>query len=83
MQADEAGLRGGAQQLLVMGEWITIGGDIIIAINETRITSLDGLSAYLEEYTLPGQTINLAAVRDDQRMSCVVALGTRPPPGAP
>ena len=56
--ADEAGLRGGTQQVLVAGKWVTIGGDIVIAIDETRITNLDDLSTYLEEYTLPGQTIN-------------------------
>ena len=80
--ADEAGLRDGSQQVRVAGEWITIGGDIIIAINETRITSLDDLSAYLEEYTLPGQTISATIVRNNQAMTLAVELGTRPSPSA-
>ena len=78
--ADQAGLQGGTQQVQIAGKWITIGGDIIIAINETRITNIDDLSTYLEEYTLPGQTINVTIVRNNQTMTFAVELGTRPPP---
>ncbi len=80
--ADEAGLRGGTQQVSVAGESVTIGGDIIIAINEIRISDLDDLSTYLEEYTLPGQKINATIVRNNQTMILTVELGTRPPPSA-
>jgi len=78
--ADKAGLRSGAKQVLIAGEWITIGGDVIIAINETRITSIDDLSTYLEACTLPGQTINVTIVRNNQTMTLPVELGTRPLP---
>lgn len=78
--ADEADLHGGTQQTLIAGEWITIGGDIIIAINEKRITSIDDLSTYLEKYTLPGQTINVTIARNSQTITLAVKLGTRPPP---
>jgi len=81
--ADQAGLQGGTQQVQIAGKWVTIGGDIIIAINETRITNIDDLSAYLEEYTLPGQTINVTIVRNNQTMPLAVELGTRPPPSTP
>jgi len=76
--ADEASLRGGTQQVQIMGEWITIGGDIIIAINETRITNIDDLSTYLEEYTLPGQAISITVMRNNQTIILTVELGTRP-----
>jgi len=76
--ADKAGLRGGAKQVLIAGERITIGGDVIIAINGTRITGVDDLSTYLEAYTLPGQTINVTIVRNNQTMTLAVELGTRP-----
>ena len=78
--ADKAGLRGGAKQVLITGERITIGGDVIIAVNETRITSMDDLLTYLEENTLPGQTIDVTIVRNSQTMTLLVELGTRPPP---
>jgi len=78
--ADQAGLQGGTQQVQIAGKWVTIGGDIIIAINQTRITNIDALTAYLEEYTLLGQTINVTIVRNNQTMTLPVELGTRPPP---
>jgi len=58
--------------------------DIIIAINATyiamRIRSMDDLSTFLEEYTLPNQTVNVTIVRNNQTMTLPVELGTRPPP---
>jgi S1-C subfamily serine protease len=47
--AATAGLRGGTKQVLIAGEYVTVGGDIIIAINGTKITNMDALSTYLEE----------------------------------
>jgi S1-C subfamily serine protease len=80
--ADEAKLQGGTQQVLIGGQYVTIGGDIIIALNATyaqmRIRSVDDLSTFLEEYTLPDQTISVTIVRDGQTMVLPVTLGTRP-----
>jgi len=77
--ADKAGLRGGMTQAQVEGSTVTIGGDIITAINGTRIKNGDDLSTYLEEYTLPDQTINVTILRNDQTLTLPVTLGTRPP----
>jgi len=78
--SDPTGLHGGTSQVVIAGSVVTIGGDIIIALNGTRITNLDDLSTYLEEYTLPGQTINITVVRDNQKITITVKLGTRPLP---
>jgi S1-C subfamily serine protease len=78
--ADEAGLQGGTQQATVAGQTVTIGGDIIIAFSGTRITGTDALSTYLEERTLPGQTIDVTIIRDGQTMTLQLKVGTRPPP---
>jgi S1-C subfamily serine protease len=78
--ADKAGLRGGTTQTQVEGSYVTVGGDIIIALNGTRITSMDDLSTYLEEYTLPGQTINITIVSNNQTLTLPVELQARPPP---
>jgi len=60
------------------------GDDIIIVINATyiamRIRSMNDLSTFLEEYTLPNQTVNVTIVRNSQTMIIPVELGTRPPP---
>jgi S1-C subfamily serine protease len=78
--ADKAGLRAGTTQIQVEGTSVTIGGDIIIAFNGTRIRNSDDLSSYLEESTLPGQTISVAAVRNNETLTLTLTLGTRPPP---
>jgi S1-C subfamily serine protease len=84
--ADTAGLRGGTTQFLDLNvnvdSTVTIGGDIITAINGTKITGQDALSSYLEEHTLPGQTINVTIVRNGQTINVALKLGTRPPPSA-
>jgi S1-C subfamily serine protease len=77
--ADKAGLRAGTTQVQVAGSLVTIGGDIIIAINGTRIRNSDDLSAYLEEHTLPGQTISVAVVRNNGTLTLPLVLGVRPP----
>ncbi|MBS7647674.1 trypsin-like peptidase domain-containing protein [Candidatus Bathyarchaeota archaeon] len=76
--ADKAGLRGGTKRVTIDGETITVGGDIIIAVNGTRIIDADALSTYLEEETTPGQTINLTIVRESRILMVALTLGTRP-----
>ena len=80
--ADNASLRGGATRFLdpASGTLVTIGGDIVIAINDTRITNTDDLSTYLEECTSPGQTISIVVVRNDENLTLSLTLGARPPP---
>jgi S1-C subfamily serine protease len=76
--ADEASLQGGTQQVTVAGETIMIGGDIVIALNGVRITGIDDLSTYLEENTLPNQTIDVTIIRNNQSSTLQLKLGTRP-----
>ena len=76
--ADKAGLQGGTQQIEIAESLVTIGGDIVIAVNGIRITSIEDLSAYLEEYTLPGQTVNLTIVRDNETTIIPLELERRP-----
>jgi S1-C subfamily serine protease len=78
--ADDAGLQGGTQQVTVDGQSVIIGGDIIIALSGTRIRGTDDLSTFLEEHTLPGQTINVTIIRNGQNMTIPLKIGTRPPP---
>jgi S1-C subfamily serine protease len=76
--ADKAGLQGGTQQVEIAENLVTVGGDIVIAVNGTRITSIEDLSAYLEEYTLPGQTVDLTIVRENQTTIIPLELEKRP-----
>jgi S1-C subfamily serine protease len=54
--------------------------DIIIAMNGVTIRNNDDLASYLEENTLPGDSLVLTVVRNNARVSVTVVLGTRPPP---
>jgi S1-C subfamily serine protease len=76
--ADQAGLQGGTQQVTVAGQSVTIGGDMIIAFDGTRIRNTDDLSTFLEEQTLPGQTIDVTIVRGGQTMTLTLKLDARP-----
>jgi S1-C subfamily serine protease len=76
--ADKATLKGGNSQIQVSGNAVTVGGDIIIAFDGTRIRNTDDLSSYLEENTLPNQTINVTVIRNGETMTLPLTLGTRP-----
>ncbi len=78
--AEGAGLRGGSHTMIIQGAQYSIGGDIVVGINGTRIVNTDALSAYLQENTLPGQTLVLQIIRDGNFTTLDLTLGTRPPP---
>lgn len=75
--ADEAGLKSGTRQVLINDEWVVVGGDIITAIDGTRIINGDSLMSYLEEYTLPNQIVTFTILRGNQIMDIPVKLGVR------
>jgi S1-C subfamily serine protease len=76
--ADKAGLKGGTQQVVIGGQNIVIGGDVIIEIDGTRIRNLDDMSSYLEANTLPGQIIDVTIVRNGEVLTLSLTLGNRP-----
>ncbi len=73
--SSQNGLKGGTIRATVLGSQITLGGDIIIAINGGRITNGDGLLSYLEQHTQPGQTVNFTVVRNGQTQTVAVTIG--------
>lgn len=56
--------------------------DIIIAMNGTLIRNNDDLASYLEEKTLPQESLIVAAMRNNERIDVTIVLGTRPAPSA-
>lgn len=68
------GLKGGTTQASILGSKVIIGGDIIIAVNENRITNTDDLLSYLEQHTLPGQTANFTVIRNGQTQTVSVNI---------
>jgi S1-C subfamily serine protease len=76
--AEKAGIQGGNQQIRINNDNIIIGGDIIIAIDGTRIINGDSLMSYLEEHTQPNDTIIITVLKDNQTLDISVTLGQRP-----
>ena len=78
--ASRAGLRAGNTTVTLEGTQYVVGGDIIVSLNGTKIVNIDGLSTYLEEHALAGQTIQVRIIRSGSLQTLNVMLGTRPPP---
>jgi S1-C subfamily serine protease len=55
-------------------------GDVVIAMNGTRIRNNDDLASYLVEHTLPDDVVQVSFVRGKSTMEVDVTLGTRPAP---
>ncbi len=70
-------LKGGTTQVVVLASAVTVGGDIVTAVNGVRLTNTDDLLTYLEENTLPGQTVNLTVVRGAEATTVPVTLGSQ------
>ncbi len=81
--AARAGLVGANSSVEYYGMQIPSGGDVIIAINGTPVTSTDALTSYMEANVLPGQTVVLTVVRDGRIINVPVVVGARPPPSDP
>ena len=69
------GLQGGNSIKAILNDNIIVGGDVIIAINNVRIANTDDLLSYLEQHTLPGQTVSFTVVRGGQTQNVQVTIG--------
>jgi S1-C subfamily serine protease len=74
-----AGLRAGTQQVTVSGETYPLGGDLIVAADGVRLTSLDRLRDVLSRKQ-PGETVALEVYRGDNKRTLDVKLGRQPNP---
>ncbi len=75
--ADDAGLRGGLETVIVNGQRVMVGGDVIIRWNNTTIADLETLRAGVTR-ARPGQTVTLTLLREGRRVSLDVTLAARP-----
>ncbi|MFC7044203.1 PDZ domain-containing protein [Halobacteriaceae archaeon GCM10025711] len=62
------------------GERVPVGGDVVLAMGDTDITTLEGLSSFLALETSPGDTVPVTVLRDGTEQTVEFTLGTRPPP---
>ncbi len=76
--ASKAGLRGGDHSVSVRGRDICAGGDIIVAVNDIYVDTMDDLVAYLVANTKPGDTVKLLVVRGTDTFDVPLTLESRP-----
>jgi S1-C subfamily serine protease len=76
--ADKAGLRGSEDPAEIDGQEVNVGGDVIVAIEGSPVTSMDDLIAYLSSDTQVGQEVTLTILREGKEMDVQIALEARP-----
>ena len=76
--ARAAGLRGGDESIVLNGEEVTIGGDVVVSIAGRPVRSGDDLVRIVTYILRPGERVSFAIVRDGRRMRVPVTLGERP-----
>ncbi len=76
--AEAAGLHGGDRNILVLGNPVAIGGDVITAINGNQVRVFDDILTYLARSGEVGQTVDLTIIRDGKTITVPLTLGQRP-----
>ncbi len=71
--ADEAGLRGSYKPVMIDGEEVLVGGDVITAFGGEAVKTIQELAAFLKE-AQPEQTVNLTILRDGKTERVRVTL---------
>ncbi len=77
--AASAGFRAAQRQSVFEGEQVAVGGDIVVAIDGTPVTSATDVVRIVTEQLLPGQTATFTVVRGAARRTLAVRLAERPP----
>ncbi|NHH96768.1 hypothetical protein DYY66_0443 [Candidatus Nitrosotalea sp. FS] len=66
------------QTKTVEGIKYKFGGDIITGVDNTKITKLEDLLNYLQDYKSAGDTMIMHIVRDNKTMDVTLTLQERP-----
>jgi S1-C subfamily serine protease len=75
--ADEAGLKGGKTQVVVAGQTYVLGGDIIVAYDGEKISSIEELRDAIAGHK-PGDKVSLVIYRDAKQTGVTVTLARQP-----
>ncbi len=76
--AAKAGLEGGTEFIEIRGRNICAGGDIIVAVDDQELATMDELVTYLVTNSRPGDTIELRVIRGNETLDIPVVLEPRP-----
>lgn len=78
--AARAGLQGSTGQTTINGVQISVGGDLIVAIDGKPVTGMDDVSSHLINNTQVGQTVSLTVLRQGSQETASLTLGSLPEP---
>ncbi|KAA3663356.1 MAG: PDZ domain-containing protein [Chloroflexi bacterium] len=73
-----AGIQGATEQVVVGNRRVLIGGDVITAVNNTRITNWQNLQQYLELNTRAGENISINLLRNGEPLTIDLILAAQP-----
>ena len=76
--AEAAGIKAGSQTTDIGGRTYTLGGDVIVGIDDIEVRKLIDLVVYIERSKNPGDTITLKILREDELLDVDLTLGERP-----
>ncbi len=77
--ADSAGIQGGdTPPVQLSGRELSLGGDVILAINDIDVRKIDDILGYLQQAKEVGETVTLTAWREGEIIELDVTLGARP-----
>jgi S1-C subfamily serine protease len=78
--ASDAGIIGGNMEVIILGQTVTVGGDLIVGVDGRVVKRLNDMSVYLERNKKPRDKITLIVIRGSQKLSVDLILGERPSP---
>jgi len=78
--AKKSGIKAGNKTMIIEGQRLNIGGDIIVGVDNVNVRKLEDLLVYIEYNRRPHDLVTLKIVRNNESMSVVVELENRPPP---
>jgi 2-alkenal reductase len=76
--AARAGLRPGTRAVVYEGQALTVGGDLITAIDGTPVANSDDMAELIAERFVPNQVARFTILRGSKRLIVPVRLGVRP-----
>lgn len=76
--ADIAGLLGSEGLMVIDGERVTVGGDIIVGVDGQDVGKIDDILLHLQRTKSVGDTLHLEIIRDGMRMGVDLVLAERP-----
>jgi serine protease Do len=76
--ADKANLQGSYKPVTIDGTQVLVGGDVITAVNDSAITTIEDLQAFLQQAN-PGDQVTMTVIRAGNTVQVPVTLGGTTP----